>query len=115
MDLFAVTEAERIALFGIIAAVCAGIPGAVAAIYSAKTRKENVEQHGSSQRTLESVRHEVSKSSAHIEGLRDDVNALGEKIDGHSSTLAHHHERLRTHEKLLGGRDDQPDDPHPVL
>lgn len=115
MELLALTEGERIALIGIITAICAGVPGVIAAIISSRTRRENAEQHGTSQTTLEAVRHEVSKSSAHIEGLRDDVNALGEKIDGHSSTLAHHHERLRTHEKLLGGKDDQPDDPHPVL
>lgn len=104
--MWAMTEAERIAVIAGLLAILAGVPGAVAAVISARTRKENSDQHGSSQRKLDEVRDAVTGQSVKIDEVRDDVRAIGEKVDQHSDVLARHDERLRTQ---------APSDSHPVL
>lgn len=103
--LWAMTEAERIAVIAGLLAILAGVPGAVAAIISARTRKENSDQHGSSQRKLDEVRDAVTGQTVKIDEIRTDVRVIGEKVNQHSEVLARHDERLRN----------RPSDGHPVL
>lgn len=99
MDIMAFTEGERIALIGILAAVCAGIPGIFAAVITARTRAENSSQHGDSQKKLEEVRDAVTGAGATLEEVRSDVKGLGSKVDAHSQAIAVHSEKLAAHER----------------
>lgn len=119
MELLALTEGERVAIIAGMLAICAGVPGAVAAVITARTRKENADQHGSSQAKLEEVRDAVSQSGAQVAELRYDVQTLGGKVDSHSELLARHDERLRSHDTTLRANTapstQDPEDSHPVL
>ena len=107
MEIIALTEGERIALIGIFAAACAGVPGAVAAIITARTRKENADQHGTSQTKLEEVRDAVVGTGVKLDEMRSDVQSLGDKVDAHSDAIAVHSDKLAAHERYHESRLDQ--------
>jgi hypothetical protein len=102
-----------------IAAVCAGIPGLIAAVYSAKARNENTSQHGEVQTKLEGVQEAVVSHGVVLAEIKGDVQAIATKVDAHAETLARQDERLTRHERDevprlgLTGTDGQ--GPHPVL
>lgn len=108
--ILALTEGERIAIIAGALAIFAGVPGAVAAVITAKTRKENSDQHGASQKKLDSVHTAVTGQGVKIDELRDDVKDLGAKVDGHSETLARHDEQLDQRDRVLDMTDN-----HPIL
>lgn len=92
--LFALTEGERVAIIAGLLAICAGVPGAIAAIITARTRKENTSQHGESQKKLEEVRDAVLGHGVKIDEVRDDVRDIRRTVDNHSSVIAVHGEQL---------------------
>lgn len=110
--LVALTEGERVAIIAGLLAVCAGVPGAIAAIITARTRKENSSQHGESQKKLDEVRDAVTGQGVKLDEVRDDVRTIGEKVDQHSEVLARHDERLNRRDDVL---DMTTNDPHPIL
>ena len=111
--LVAFTEGERVAIIAGLLAIVAGVPGAIAAIITARTRKENTDQHGESQRKLDEVRDAVTGQTVKIDEVRSDVQGLGVKVDQHSDLLARHDERLN---KATGTLDmTRPTDSHPIL
>lgn len=112
-ELLAFTEGERVAIIAGLLAICAGVPGAIAAIITARTRKENSEQHGASQKKLDEVRDAVTGHGVKIDEVRDDVQTLHGKVDQHSQILARHDERLSRHDGVLDMT--TPTDTHPVL
>lgn len=117
--LVAFTEAERIAIIGIVASIAAGVPGIIAAIITHRTRTENSEQHGESQQKLEEVRDAVIHHSVKIEEVGNDVKDLTIKVDKHSNHLARHAMQIERHSELLErttrNMTSEDDDPHPVL
>jgi len=110
--LVALTEGERVAIIAGLLAVCAGVPGAIAAIITARTRKENSQQHGASQAKLDDVQNAVMGHGVKIDEVRADVRAIGDKVDQHSEVLARHDERLPRRGDVL---DVTTTDPHPIL
>lgn len=107
-EIFALSDGERAAIIAGLFAIGAGVPGAIAAVISARTRKENTSQHGESQKKLEEVRDAVTGQGVKIDEVRDDVKHIGEKVDEHSELLARHDERLRAF-------DSSDVDRHPIL
>ena len=108
--ILALTEGERVAIIAGALAIFAGVPGAIAAVITAKTRKENSDQHGASQKKLNEVHTAVTGQGVKIDELSDDVKDLGAKVDGHTATLARHDERLDRHDGVLDMTDN-----HPIL
>lgn len=93
-ELLAMTEGERVALIAGLLAIVAGVPGAIAAVITARTRKENTSQHGESQRKMEEVRDAVLGQGVKIDEVRDDVRDIRRTVDTHSAVIAVHSDQL---------------------
>lgn len=93
-SLLALTEGERVAIIAGLLAVCAGVPGAIAAIITARTRRENSEQHGESVTQLSELTEAVTVHTVKLDEVRNDVQEIAVKVDGHADLLARHDEHL---------------------
>jgi len=93
-SLFALTEGERIALIGLVAAVGAGIPGAFTLWLTNRVKKENTTQHGQSQKQLGKLTEVVTVQTVKLDEVRDDVREIAVKVDQHSDLIARHDEHL---------------------
>jgi hypothetical protein len=85
--LIALTDAERVALIAGTLAIFAGVPGAIAAIITARTRKENTDQHGESQRKLGLLIDKIDDHGDKIDDLKGDVQHIAHRVD-------HAHDRI---------------------
>lgn len=110
--LLSLSEGERIALIGLVAAVGAGIPGAFTLWLTNRVKKENTTQHGESQRQLGQLTEAVTVQTVKLDEVRDDVREIAVKVDGHSDLIARHDEHLS---RLPNYRATGSDGPHPVL
>lgn len=93
--LLALTEGERVAIIAGLLAIGAGVPGAIAAIISARTRKENTTQHGESVTRLGELTEAVTVQTVKLDEVRDDVRDIAAKVDEHTVQIAQHGEHLR--------------------
>lgn len=89
--LWAFTEGERIALVAAIATVtAAAVPASIAAWNSHKTRKENTDQHGQSQKLLQDLSSDVKANSEKLDRVADRVEDVARRVD-------HAHDRIDRH------------------
>lgn len=89
--LLAVTEGERIAFVAALATVsAAAIPASIAAWNSHKTRKENTDQHGQSQKLLQELSNDVKDHGEKLDRVADRVEDVARRVD-------HAHDRIDRH------------------
>ena len=93
--LLALTEGERVAIIAGLLAIGAGVPGAIAAIISARTRKENTTQHGESLNRLGELTEVVTIQTVKLDEVREHVRDIAAKVDDHSVQITQHGEHLR--------------------
>jgi peptidoglycan hydrolase CwlO-like protein len=92
--LLALTEAERTALVAAIATVvAAAVPASIAAWNSHKTRKENTDQHGQSQKLLQELSDGVKEHGQKLDKVADRVEDVARRVD-------HAHERIDHHPEM---------------
>jgi len=70
------SEPLTIAIVGGLFGVLAGVPAVIGMVLTAKTRKENTDQHGQSQEKLELVARHVEITGLKVDYLGDRVNDL---------------------------------------
>lgn len=78
--ILAISEPIHVAMISAGAIVLAGIPGAIAAILTARTRRENSEQHGSSQEQLAKLADEVRGAREDVRDVKADVRDLRGRV-----------------------------------
>lgn len=76
MSTLAFTELERIAFLSLTGTLLAAIGSIIAAWISAKTRKENVQQHGDSQLKLQQLHDVVHETRGDVGDVKGDVAGL---------------------------------------
>lgn len=81
----------------VVAIIVAAIPACIAAWASLRTRKENTEQHGESQRLLQDLAGEVRGHGDKLDDLKDDIGTLARRVDNA-------HERIDRHIDDLNDR-----------
>ena len=91
------SDAVAVAVIGGTCAVLAGIPAAVAAVMTSRTRKvaekqaeENTEQHGASQALLASLALEVGMTGHKVDALGAKVEDLADAHEGLAATVETH-------------------------
>jgi F0F1-type ATP synthase beta subunit len=75
------SEGLTIAVVAGIFGVLAGVPAAISAYLSHKTRQENTDQHGESQRRLEELNDSVKETGGKVDGLAHRIDRLDGKHD----------------------------------
>lgn len=96
----AVTEQVSVALIGVVAAFAAGIPAIVAAVITARTRRENAEQHGTSADRISELTNAVTSAGVTLGHVREDVreirtrtDSLAERMTAAETHIQHDHHR----------------------
>lgn len=97
------SEGLTIAVVAGIFGVLAGVPAAVSAYLSHKTRQENTDQHGESQRRLEELNDSVKETGGKVDGLAHRIDQLDGKHDDLSEKV---HRHLGQHEAELDLEED---------
>lgn len=75
------TEPVVVALIGIVAALAAGIPAAIAAIITARTRRENSEQHGESRDRIVDLTNAIHGHGVTLGHVREDVSRISDRTE----------------------------------
>lgn len=81
------SEATTVAMIGALAAIAAGVPSAIAAVITSRTRRENAEQHGASQVELRRLTGEVSGVRSDVREVRKDVGRVRDELEEHADRL----------------------------
>lgn len=98
------TEGEVIALIGVLAALAAGVPAAIAAVITQRTRRENSEQHGKSVEKLDRLHDAIVEHGIKVDDVKDEVTQISARVDRHAVALGEQTARLEEAERLLGVR-----------
>lgn len=87
------SEPVLVACIGIAAAFAAGVPAAIAAVITARTRRENAEQHGESQNRITDLTNAIHGHGVTLGQVRDDVSEIRTRTDelSHRVTAAETH------------------------
>lgn len=84
------SEPLAIAIVGGLFGVLAGIPAVIGMVLTAKTRKENTDQHGQSQEKLDLVARHVEITGLKVDYLGDRVNDLQAQQQTTTTRLEQH-------------------------
>jgi hypothetical protein len=89
-----ISEPVAIALIGVLAAIAAGIPAVVAAVITARTRRENSEQHGESQTRISELTDAIHGHGITLGHVRHDVSEIRERTDDLSARMGAAEDRI---------------------
>ena len=75
------SEPIVVALIGVLTAVAAGLPAVVAAVITARTRRENSQQHGESQNRITDLTNAIHGHGVTLGHVRNDVSEIRHRTD----------------------------------
>lgn len=84
----AMTERERLAIIAGVFGVLAGAPAVVAAVITARTRRENRDQHAEGQSKIDRLAQAVTANTTVTGELKDQVERMDEKVDRHGEQIS---------------------------
>jgi hypothetical protein len=91
---FALTEAERIGFLSFAGVIVTAGASLTAAVLAHRVRKENADQHGTSQEKLGTLADKIDEHGAKVDDLKNDVQHIAKRVDHAHTRIDMTHERI---------------------